>query len=120
MSATEKDSSDGHLNDRNTSPASNRNKKPKYTEWTRLNHKGIYHDHRRLLKHRAKNCECFVCYREIHKLPPMETPQEYAATIKNKIEERAKKRAKKETKKDIKKGKQGLIEQFFRPLGWTC
>ena len=47
----------------------------------------------------------------------METQQEIAATIKNKIEERSKKRAKKETQKDIKTGKQGLIEQFFRPLG---
>jgi hypothetical protein len=117
MSATENDSSDGHLHDTNTSPTSSRSKKSKYTEWTRLNHKGIYHDNRRLLKHRAKNCECFVCYREIHKLPPMETPQEYALIIKNKIEERSKKRAKKETKKDIKTGKQGLIEQFFGPLG---
>jgi hypothetical protein len=117
MSAIEKDSSDGHLNDTNTSPVSNRNKKTKYTEWTRLNHKGIYHDNRRLLKHRAKNCECSVCYREIHKLPPTETPQEYAATIRNKIHERSKKRAKKQTKKDIKMGKQGLMEQFFVPLG---
>jgi hypothetical protein len=47
----------------------------------------------------------------------METQQEIAATIKNKIEERSKKRTKKKTQKDIKTGKQRLIEQFFRPLG---
>ena len=117
MSATDNDSPVGPNVDTNTSPTSFMNKKSKYTEWTRLNHKGIYHDNRRLIKHRAKNCECFVCYREIHKLPPMETQQEIAATIKNQIEERSKKRAKKETQKDIKTGKQRLIEQFFRPLG---
>jgi hypothetical protein len=91
-------------------------KKPaKYTKWTRLNHKGIYHDNRRLLKHRAKNCECSVCYREIYKLPPMETKQEYAATVRSKVEEREKKKSKRMTQKDIKAGKQRLLEQFFSP-----
>ena len=91
-------------------------KSSKYTKWTRLNHKGIYHDNRRLLKHRAKNCECSVCYREIYKLPPMETQQEIASTIKSKkIEEREKKKAKRMTQKEVKAGKQGLIEHFFRP-----
>jgi hypothetical protein len=64
------------------------NTKATYTEWTRLNYKGIYHDNRRLLKHRAKNCECSVCYREIHKLPPMETQQEYNTSITKKKDER--------------------------------
>ncbi len=57
-------------------------KKTGYMKWTRLNYKGIYHDNCRLLKHQAKNCECFVCYREIYKLPPMETQQEYYASAK--------------------------------------
>jgi len=91
-------------------------KKTKSLEWTRLNYNGIYHDNRRLLKHRAKNCECFVCYREIYKLPPMETQQEYVATIKSKIEVQKIKKAKKMAKKDIKAGKQGIMEQFFQPL----
>ena len=52
--------------DNTTNPPTNNTKA---TQWTRLSYKGIYHDNRRLLKHRAKNC---VCYREIDKLPPME------------------------------------------------
>lgn len=115
MSSPLDDLTVGNHIDTNTSPTSATKKKSKYTEWTRLNHKGIYHDNRRLVKHRAKNCECDVCYREIHKLPPMETQQEYVATIKNKIEEREKKRAKKATLKDVKTGKQRLMDQFFRP-----
>jgi anthranilate/para-aminobenzoate synthase component I len=86
-------------------------------EWTRLNYKGIYHDNRRLLKHRAKNCECSVCYREIYKLPPMESHQEYIATVKSNVEKREIKRAIKKAKKDIKEGKQGRIETFFTELG---
>ena len=116
MSGTSDDSTVRNLIDTNTSPTSATNKKSKFTEWIRLNHKGIYHDNRRLLKHRAKNCECSVCYREIHKLPPMETQQEYVATIKNKIEEREKKRAKKATLKDVKTGKQRLMDQFLCPV----
>lgn len=92
-------------------------KKAKFTNWTRLNYKGIHHDNRRLLKHRAKNCECFVCYREIYKLPPMETQQEYAASIKSKVDEQELKKAKRMAKKDIKAGKQGTMEQFFQSLG---
>lgn len=90
------------------------NKKPTYTEWTRLNFKGIYHDNRRLLKHRAKNCECSVCYREIYKLPPPETQQEYVAAIKKKKEEREIKKALRMAKKDVKAGKQRTMKQFFR------
>lgn len=81
--------------------------------WTRLNYKGIYHDNRRLLKHRAKNCECFVCYREIHKLPPMETHQEYVASVKSKVEERQIKKAIRKAKKEVKAGKQRSIKMFF-------
>jgi len=99
--------------DNTTNPPTN-NTKATYTEWTRLNYKGIYHDNRRLLKHRAKNCECFVCYREIYKLPPMETQQEYVSSVKNKIEEREIKKAKRMAKKDIKNGKQRTMKQFFR------
>ena len=84
--------------------------------WTRLNYKGpLFHDNRRLLKHRAKNCECFKCYREIYKLPPAETHQEYVATVKAKVEERDIKRAKKKAKKDVKSGKQSTIKTFFQP-----
>jgi predicted GIY-YIG superfamily endonuclease len=83
--------------------------------WTRLNYKGpLFHDNRRLLKHRAKNCECFVCYREIYKLPPAETHQEYVATVKTKIQERDIKRARKKAKKEVKMGKQSTINTFFR------
>jgi hypothetical protein len=81
--------------------------------WTRPNYKGIYHDNRRLLKHRAKNCECCVCYREIYKLPPAETHTEYVSSLKTKIEEREIKRAKKKAKKEVKNGKQGTIDKFF-------
>ena len=91
-------------------------KKAQYTKWTRLNYKGIHHDNRRLLKHRAKNCECSICYREIFKLPPKETQQEHFASIKNQVEEREMKKGKRMTKKDIKAGKQGIMEQFFGPL----
>jgi hypothetical protein len=91
--------------------------KATYTEWTRLNHKGIYHDNRRLLKHRAKNCECSVCYREIYKLPPMETQQEFIASITKKKEEQTIKKARRAAKKDIKAGKQRTMEGFFQPLG---
>ena len=100
-----------------TNTTKTQSKKPKYSEWTRLNHKGIYHDNRRLLKHRAKNCECFVCYREIYKLPPMETSRESAAIIKNKITEREIKKAKRVAKKEVKTGKQGRMDQFFPQLG---
>jgi hypothetical protein len=68
-----------------------------------------------LLKHRAKNCECFKCYREIYKLPPAETHQEYVATVKAKVEERDIKRAKKKAKRDVKSGKQSTIKTFFQP-----
>jgi len=91
-------------------------KKANYTDWTRLNYKGTYHDNRRLLKHRAKNCECFVCYREIYKLPPMESQLEYVASIKSKVKEQQLKKAKRMAKKDIKAGKQGTMDQFFQPL----
>ena len=83
--------------------------------WTRLNYKGPYfHDNRRLLKHRAKNCECYICIRELKKLPPMETHEEYVAGIKSKLEEREIKRAKRKAKKDVKDGKQATIKKFFR------
>ena len=84
--------------------------------WVRLNYKGPWlHDNRRLLKHRAKNCECFKCYREIYKLPPAETHEEYVATVKSKIKERDIKRATKKAKKDVKIGKQATINTFFQP-----
>ena len=82
--------------------------------WTRLNYKGIYHDNRRLLKPRAKNCECHVCYREIHKLPPAETPDEYVSSLKSRMKEREIKQSKKKAKKDLIAGKQTTIDNFFR------
>jgi len=94
-----------------TTTTTNAKEKP---VWTRLNHKGIYHDNRRLLKHRAKNCECFVCYREIYKLPPAETREEQVEAIRCKMKEREIKRTKRLAKKDIKNGKQRTIDQFFQ------
>jgi hypothetical protein len=86
----------------------------KYTKWTRLNHKGIYHDNRRLLKHREKNCECSVCYREIYKLPPMETQRQYIASLQSKKASREMKKIQRTTRKEIKTGKQETLERFFR------
>jgi len=82
--------------------------------WKRLNHKGPFHDNRRLLKHRAKNCECFVCYREIHKLPPAETNEEYVSVMQSKIKEREIKRASRIAKKEIKTGKQSTMDFFYK------
>ena len=81
--------------------------------WIRLNYKGIYHDNRRLLKHRAKNCECHICYREIYKLPPAQTHSEYVAAVQSSIHKRAKKKAKKEANKEVKVGKQRSIDMYF-------
>lgn len=85
-----------------------------YQEWTRLNYKGVFHDNRRLLQHRAKNCECFVCCREIYKLPPMETQSEYLTALKTRIELREIKKAKKTARKEVREGKQGQIDEYFR------
>ena len=81
--------------------------------WTRLKFKGIYHDNRRLLTHRAKNCECHICYREIYKLPPAESQREYVAAVKSKKVEREIKKAKKKARKDVKVGRQRSIDAFF-------
>jgi len=85
--------------------------------WTRLNYKGIHHDNRRLLKHRAKNCECEVCYREIYKLAPAETHEEYIASVKSAIVQKEIKKAKKKAMKDVKVGKQQSIDAFFGHFG---
>ena len=85
--------------------------------WTRLNFKGIYHDNRRLLKHRAKNCECDICYREIYKLAPAESQREYVAAVKSKKAEREIKKAKKKARKDVKVGRQRSIDAFFGHSG---
>jgi len=82
--------------------------------WTRLNYKGIYHDNRRLLEHRAKNCKCHVCFRELHKLPPAETFREKYATHNSKLAEHEIKRAKKKANKEVKAGKQASIKKFFK------
>jgi len=90
---------------------------PEATEsgmWIHLNHKGIYHDNRRLVQHRSKNCECFVCYREMYKLPPAETKDEYIASLKAKMKDREIKRAKRLVKKEMKKGKQASIVGFLK------
>jgi hypothetical protein len=93
-----------------TSPAS---RLPKLN-WTRLNYDPDNHDNRRLLEHRAKNCECEVCYRELHKLPPALPLREKYATRQSKLDEREIKRAKKKAKKEVKAGKQCSIRNFFR------
>ena len=82
--------------------------------WTRLNYDPDNHDNRRLLEHRAKNCECEVCYRELHKLPPAEPIRHKMAARHSKLKEREIKRAKKNAKKDVKAGKQACIRNFFR------
>ena len=90
---------------------------PEATEkgtWIRLNHRGINHDNRRLMKHRARNCECFVCYREMFKLPPSETHEEYVSSMKIKMKEREIKRIKRIVKKEVKTGKQATINSFFK------
>lgn len=97
-----------------TSERTSNGNKSDNTRWIRLNHKGIYHDNRRLLKHRAKNCECFVCYREIYKLPPAETNEEYLSSLKAKMKEREIKKSKRLAKKDVKAGKQATIEGYFQ------
>jgi hypothetical protein len=84
------------------------------TGWTRLNYKGIYHDNRRLLKHRANNCQCHVCYREIYKLPPAVTHEEYVTSLKSKMAEKEIRRTKKMAMKDVKAGKQRTMDNFFR------
>ena len=111
MTKTHPESPPSNITPNANSPS--KNKKPVYTKWTRLNYKGIYHDNRRLLKHRAKNCKCFVCYREIYKLPPMETLQESIASSNSKKEEREIKKAKRIAKKEVKAGKQRTINGFF-------
>ena len=37
--------------------------------WTRLNYREEDHDNRRLLEHRARDCQCEVCFLELNKLP---------------------------------------------------
>ena len=41
------------------------NKKVPKLNWKRIDYKDDQHDNRRLLVHRAKNCKCEVCYREL-------------------------------------------------------
>jgi len=57
-----------------------------------------------------------VCYREIYKLPPTETHEEYVATVRVKVEEKEIKRAKRKAKKEVKDGKQATIGKFFQML----
>ncbi len=87
--------------------------------WTRLNYKGIHHDNRRLLEHRARDCDCDTCHRELAKLPPKETYQERIAKRKSKSDEQEIKRTKKQAKKEVKSGKQASIKSFFQsPMDW--
>ena len=82
--------------------------------WTRINYRGTDHDNRRLVEHREKDCECEVCYRELHQLPPVEPLREKLAARKLKLDEREVKRAKKKARLDVKAGKQACIRNFFR------
>jgi len=86
----------------------NKEKVPK-----RSYHKPGFPGNRRLLLHRARNCECDVCYREIYKLPPAETRQEYVEAQKAKLKQQEIKRAKKLAKKEVKTRKQSTIDQYF-------
>mgnify|MGYP001810032078 CR=1 FL=1 len=74
-------------------------------------------DKRRLLPHRQKNCECFVCYRELAKLPPAETVKESMIAYATKKQEKEIKKAKRTAKKEIKKGKQSSIMLFCEKMG---
>lgn len=79
----------------------------------RMYHMPIFPNNRRLLEHRARNCDCDVCYREMYKLPPAETRKEYVESIKRKVREQEINRTKKLAKKEVKAGKQGTIDKFF-------
>jgi hypothetical protein len=70
-----------------------------------------YPGQQKLVKHRKKNCECSFCYRELARLPPLETNEEHVAAFQ--FEEREIKRAKKKAKKEVKHGKQATIKMFF-------
>lgn len=82
--------------------------------WVWLNHQGEKHDSRRLLDHRARNCLCDLCVRELNKLPPEEPLREKLKARKQKEEEREKRRVKRKARKDVKAGKQASIRNFFR------
>jgi hypothetical protein len=69
-------------------------------------------DPRRLIAHRKRNCEYWKCWRELAKLPPMETAK--GRVVSYKFQERAVKKAKKEAKKQVKLGKQHSITSFLK------
>jgi hypothetical protein len=71
----------------------------------------LWAEKRRLLAHRAKNCECVTCWREMSGLPPMQTRKEEVASWR--FEEREIERAKKRVKKDVQLGNQSTISSFF-------
>jgi hypothetical protein len=82
--------------------------------WTRLNYREEDHDNRRLLEHRARDCQCEVCFLELNKLPPEDPVREKYATRKMKKEQQEIRRAKKKAKMEVKAGKQACIRNFFR------
>jgi DNA recombination-dependent growth factor C len=82
--------------------------------WKRIDYKGDHHDNRRLLVHRAKNCECEVCFRELKKLPPADPVRDKIIARKHKLEEREIRKAKRVAKTQVKEGKQASIRNFFR------
>ena len=90
------------------------NKKVPILNWKRIDYKDDKHDNRRLLVHRAKNCECEVCYRELKKLPPVDPIREKIIARKHKLEEREIRKAKRLAKTQVKEGKQACIRNFFR------
>ena len=90
------------------------NKKVPILNWKRIDYKDDKHDNRRLLVHRAKNCECEVCYRELKKLPPADPIREKIIARKHKLEERKIRKAKRLAKTQVKEGKQACIRNFFR------
>lgn len=90
------------------------NKKLPQLNWTRLNYNEEDHDNRRLVEHRARNCECEVCSRELQKLPPVEPVRVIYASKHFKKEQREIKKVKRLAKKEVKAGKQASIRNFFR------
>ena len=90
------------------------NKKVPKLNWKHIDYKDDQHDNRRLLIHRAKNCECEVCYRELKKLPPADPIRGKIIARKHKLEEREIRKAKRLAKTQVKEGQQACIRKFFR------
>lgn len=70
-------------------------------------------DRRRLVCHREKDCDCCVCFRELAKLPPRETNEEWRTARMDKLHNREVKKVKNKARKEVKAGKQTTIKTFL-------